>query len=133
MATVHRLPPPLREDEGVVARLARLLRLEVELGLVEGRRLIYTLAIAVVTVIVAGVALIASLVMLVAAAVSPLFNAPWAPLLIAGGGVALLSVAALAWSIWRLTHISWPTETVKSFEENWQWLAAQLRSRLTLH
>jgi hypothetical protein len=133
MATVHRLPPPLREDEGVVARLARLLRLEVELGLVEGRRLIYTLAIAVVTVIVAGVALIASLVMLVAAAVSPLFNAPWAPLLIAGGGVALLSVAALAWSIWRLTHISWPTETVRSFEENWQWLAAQLRSRLTLH
>ena len=133
MATVHRLPPPLREDEGVVARLARLLRLEVELGLVEGRRLIYTLAIAVVTVIVAGVALIASLVMLVAAAVSPLFNAPWAPLLIAGGGVALLSLAALAWSIWRLTHISWPTETVKSFEENWQWLAAQLRSRLTLH
>ncbi len=116
-----------------MARLTRLLRLEVELGLVEGRRLIYTLAIAVVTVIVAGVALISSLVMLVAAAVAPLFNAPWEPLLIAGGGVALLSLAALAWSVWRLTHVSWPTQTVKSFEENWQWLAAQLRSRLTLH
>ena len=133
MATVHRLSTPVHEDEGVVARLARLLRLEVELGLVEARRLIYTLAIAVATVIVAGVALIASLVTLIAAAVSPLFHARWEPLLIAGGGVALLSLAALAWSAWRLTHVSWPTETVKSFEENWQWLAAQLRSRLTLH
>ena len=38
MATVHRLPPcAAPEDEGVVARLTRLLRLEVELGLVEGR------------------------------------------------------------------------------------------------
>jgi len=133
MATVHPLSPPVREDEGVVARLTRLLRLEVELGLVEGRRLIYTLAIAVVTVIVAAVALIASLVTLVAAAVAPFFNARWEPLLIAGGGVALLSLASLTWSVWRLTHVSWPTETVKSFEENWQWLAAQLRSRLTLH
>ena len=133
MATVHRLSTRVQEDEGVVARLARLLRLEVELGLVEARRLIYTLAIAVATVIVAGVALIASLVTLIAAAVSPLFHARWEPLLIAGGGVALLSLAALAWSAWRLTHVSWPTETVKSFEENWQWLAAQLRSRLTLH
>src|SRR5687767_921195 len=102
MATVHRLSPPVREDEGVVARL------------------IYTLAIAVVTVIVAAVALIASLVTLVAAAVAPFFNARWEPLLIAGGGVALLSLASLAWSVWRLTHVSWPTETVKSFEENWQ-------------
>lgn len=133
MATVHRLSTRVQEDEGVVARLARLLRLEVELGLVEARRLIYTLAIAVATVIVAGIALIASLVTLIAAAVSPLFHARWEPLLIAGGGVALLSLAALAWSAWRLTHVSWPTETVKSFEENWQWLAAQLRSRLTLH
>ena len=133
MATVHRLSTPVQEDEGVVARLARLLRLEVELGLVEARRLIYTLAIAVATVIVAGVALIASLVTLIAAAVSPLFHARWEPLLIAGGGVALLALAALAWSAWRLTHVSWPTETVKSFEENWQWLAAQLRSRLKLH
>jgi hypothetical protein len=133
MATVHRLSTRVQEDEGVVARLARLLRLEVELGLVEARRLIYTLAIAVATVIVAGVALVASLVTLIAAAVSPLFHARWEPLLIAGGGVALLSLAALAWSAWRLTHVSWPTQTVKSFEENWQWLAAQLRSRLTLH
>jgi hypothetical protein len=79
------------------------------------------------------IAVISSLVMLVAASVAPLFHAPWEPLLIAGGGVALLSLAALGWSAWRLTHLSWPTETLKSFEENWRWLAVQLRSRLTLH
>jgi len=134
MATVHRLPVPARaEDEGVVTRLARLLRLEVELGLVESRLLIRRLAVAVAVAVVAAIALISSLVMLVAAAVAPLFDAPWEPLLIAGGGVALLSLAALGWSAWRLKHLSWPTETLKSFEENWRWLAAQLRSRLTLH
>lgn len=134
MATVHRLPAPARpDDEGVVARLARLLRLEVELGLVEGRQLIRRLALAAAVAVVAAIALISSLVLLVAAAVAPIFAAPWEPLLIAGGGVAMLSLVALAWSAWRLRHLSWPTETVKSFEENWRWLAAQLRSRLTLH
>jgi hypothetical protein len=134
MATVHRLPVSARtEDEGVVARLARLLRLEVELGLVEGRQFIRTVALAVAVAAVSAIALISSLVMLVAAAVAPLFEARWEPLLIAGGGVALLSLAALGWSAWRLTHLSWPTETLKSFEENWRWLAVQLRSRLTLH
>jgi hypothetical protein len=134
MATVHRLPVPAPADEeGVFTRLTRLLRLEVELGFVEGRQLIRRLAIAVAVAVVATVALIASLVTLVAAAVAPLFDASWQPLLIAGGGVALLSLAALGWSAWRLKHLSWPTETLKSFEENWRWLAAQLRSRLTLH
>jgi hypothetical protein len=80
----------------------------------------------------AAIALIASLVVLVAGAVSPFFGARWEPLVIAGGGVALLSLIALAWSAWRLTHLSWPTETLRSFEENWRWLATQLRSRLTL-
>jgi hypothetical protein len=134
MATVHRLPVSARtDDEGVVARLTRLLRLEVELGLVEGRRLIRVLAVAVAVAVVAAIALIASLVMLVAAAVAALLGAAWPPLLIAGGGVALLSLAALGWSAWRLKHMTWPTETLRSFEENWRWLAAQLRSRLTLH
>jgi hypothetical protein len=30
-----------------------------------------------------------------------------------------------------LTHLTWPTATLRSLEENWQWLAALLRSRLT--
>jgi hypothetical protein len=134
MATVHRLPVSTpADDDGVVARLTRLLRLEVELGLVEGRRLIRVVALAVAIAVVSAIALISALVVLVAAAVAPLFDARWEPLLIAGGGVALLSLAALGWSAWRLTHLSWPTETLKSFEENWRWLAVQLRSRLTLH
>lgn len=134
MATVHRLPVAVHsDDDGVVNRLARLLRLEVELGLVEGRRLIRSVAIAAAVAVVAAVALISSLIVLVAAAVAPMFDARWEPLLIAGGGVALLSLLALGWSAWRLRHLSWPTETLRSFEENWRWLAAQLRSRLTLH
>jgi uncharacterized membrane protein YqjE len=134
MATVHRLPVAVHaDDDSVVTRLARLLRLEVELGLVEGRQLIRSVAIAAAVAVIAAVALISSLIVLVAAAVAPVFDARWEPLLIAGGGVALLSLLALGWSVWRLTHLSWPTETLKSFEENWRWLAAQLRSRLTLH
>jgi len=135
MATVRRLPVPTRaaEDEGVVARLSRLLRLEVELGLVEGRQFIRIVGIAAAVAVASIIAAISSLVMLVAAAVAPLFHARWEPLLIAGGVVALSSLAALGWSAWRLTHLSWPTETLKSFEENWRWLAVQLRSRLTLH
>jgi hypothetical protein len=89
--------------EALAARLARLLRLELELGLAETRDFIRGLV-----------------------------GARWEPLLIAGGGVALLSSAALTWSVWRFRHLSWPTETLTSFEENWRWLAAQLRSRLTL-
>ncbi len=134
MATVHRLPVAVHsDDDGVANRLARLLRLEVELGLVEGRQLIRSVAIAASVAVVAAVALISSLIVLVAAAVAPMFDARWEPLLIAGGGVALLSLLALAWGAWRLRHLSWPTETLQSFEENWRWLAAQLRSRLTLH
>jgi Putative Actinobacterial Holin-X, holin superfamily III len=136
MATVHRLSPPTPAsddgDDGVVARFTRLLRLELELGVAEARTLVRSLVVAVAIAVPAVIALIASLVVLLAGALSPLFAARWEPLVIAGGGVALLALLALAWSTWRLTHLSWPTETLRSFEETWQWLAAQLRSRLTL-
>jgi uncharacterized membrane protein YbhN (UPF0104 family) len=133
MATVHRFPvsEPV-EDDSVLARLTRLLRLELELGVAETRELVRSIVLAVAIAVPAAVALIASLVVLLAAALSPVFGARWEALLIAGGTVALLAVAGLAWSTWRLTHLSWPTETLRSFEENWRWLAAQLRSRLTL-
>jgi len=134
MATVHRLPVPSPqvEDDAVLARLTRLLRLEVELGVAETRAIIRTLLIAVAVAVPSAVALIAAVVVLLAAALSPIFGAPWQPLLIAGGGVALLALLALAWSVWTMTHLSWPKETLTSLEENWRWLAAQLRSRLTL-
>jgi len=132
MNSVHRWSAaPDVGGDGVVARLARLLQLEVELGLAEARELIRSVMLAVAIAVPAAIALIASVVTLLAAALAPLFNARWEPLLIAGGGVALLALAGLGWSAWRLKHLTWPTETLKSFEENWQWLAAQLRSRLT--
>jgi len=121
-----------RGPEALTARLGRLLRLEVELGLAETRDFVRGLVVAIALTIVGTIALIASFVVLLAAALSPLFGARWEPLLIAGGGVAVLSGAALAWSVWRFRHLSWPTETLTSFEENWRWLAAQVRSRLTL-
>jgi hypothetical protein len=132
MAAVHLPLPTHSDDDGVVARLTRLLRLELELGLAETRSLVRSLVLAVAIGVPAAIALIAALVVLLAGAVAPFFGAPWEPMVIAGGGVALLALAALGWSAWRLKHLSWPTETLRSFEENWRWLAAQLRSRLTL-
>jgi uncharacterized membrane protein YqjE len=152
MASVHRLPAPAARpdddtssadgrdrprprtaDGSIATRLMTLAKLELELGLAETREVVVSAAIAVALAIPALVLLLASLVVLIAAAFAPLFRAPWQHLLIAGGGVALLAVATLAWSAWRLTHLSWPKETVASLQENWRWLGAQLRSRLTLH
>jgi len=133
MESLHRDPATdSRRAEALAARLGRLVRLELELGLAETRTFVQGIAVAIVVAVSAAIALIAAFVVLLAAALSPVFGARWEPLLIAGGGVVLLSGAGLAWSVWRLTHLSWPTETLTSFEENWRWLAAQLRSRLTL-
>lgn len=138
MATVHRIPtrgpviePVVGEPESVVALLTRLLRLEIELGLTETRTLLVSAAIAAGVTVVAAIALIASVVVLIAGAVAPLFGAPWLHLVAAGGGLALLSAAAIAWGIWRLRTLGWPRQTLKTFEENWRWLGTQLRSRLT--
>jgi hypothetical protein len=134
MESLHRAPATdSRSAEALAARLGRLVRLELELGLAETRTFVQGIAVAILVAVSAAIALIAGFVVLLAAALSPVFGARWEPLLIAGGGVVLLSAAALAWSAWRLSHLSWPTETLTSFEENWRWLAAQLRSRLTLH
>jgi hypothetical protein len=133
MDTFHQARVSDSHAEVLASRLGRLVRLEFELGVAETRDFVRGIGAAIVVSVVAAIALISSLVTLLAAALSPLFGAPWEPLLIAGGGVMLLSALALTWSAWRLTHLSWPTETLTSFEENWRWLAAQLRSRLTLH
>jgi hypothetical protein len=137
MATVHRLPAridtrPTPPDESILSALVKIARLELELAVAETRAVLVAAAVAVAVAVPALVLLLAALVVLIAAAFAPLFGAPWQHLVIAGGGVAILAVAALAWSAWRLTHLSWPTHIVASFEENWRWLGAQLRSRLTL-
>lgn len=133
MATVHPIRPrEAVEPEGVIPLLTRLARLEFELGLAEARALVISAVIAIGVAVVAAIALIASIVVLVAGGVAPLFREPWQHLVVAGGGLALLSLAAIAWSIWRLKSLDWPKQTLTSFEENWRWLGAQLRSRLTL-
>ena len=133
MATVHRLPTRVERhdhDESILGRLLQLVKLELELGLAETRDVVVAALIAVAIAVPALVLLLASFVVLVAAAFAPLFDAAWQHLVIAGGGVAVLALGALAWSAWRLTHLRWPKETVKSFQENWQWLGAQLKSKL---
>ncbi|MGH7279730.1 MAG: phage holin family protein [Candidatus Rokuibacteriota bacterium] len=132
MATVHRLPVPDTDPEGLFARLARLLKLEMELGIAEVRDLLVSIAIAIAVAVVAAIALISSFAVLLAAAFAPLFDAPWPHLLIGGGAILLVALAGLAWSVWRLRSFEMPRETLTSFEENWQWLGAQVKSRLTL-
>jgi uncharacterized membrane protein YqjE len=128
-----RAPEPVpAEPEGVVSLLTRLVRLELELGLAETRALVISAVVAIGVALVAAVTLLASLVVLIAGALAPLFGARWPHLVIAGGGVALLALAAVGWSVWRLKTLDWPQQTLRSFEENWRWLEAQLRSRLTL-
>jgi hypothetical protein len=135
MATVHPLHSlPIHDvrDDALLARLKRLLRLELELGVAETRALVRGIVIALALAVPSAIAVVAAVVVLIAAAFAPLFGAAWQHLVIAGGGVLLLAAACIAWSVWRVTHLEWPHETITSFEENWRWLAAQLRSRLTL-
>lgn len=133
MATVPRLPVSATVDhDALTAHLAQLARLELELGVAETRQLVRRLVVTVAVALPAAVALIAALVTLLAGVLAPLYDARGEPLVIAGGAVLLLALAALGWSAWRLTHLSWPKETMTSFAETWRWLAAQLRSRLTL-
>jgi len=133
MATVHPIRTSTSIDhDGVLGSLSRLVRLEMELGLAETRDMLISAAIALGVALVAAIMLLASIVVLLAAAFAPLFGASWEHLVVAGGGIALLALAAIAWSVSRLRSLRWPKQTLSSFEENWRWLGAQLRSRLTL-
>lgn len=131
MATVHRLPAGPPPEEGLFASLARLASLELELGLSEARALLVSFAITLAVALAAAVALVAALVVLLLAAVAPAFGTAWQPFAVVGGGVAVLSLAAIAWSGWRFRRLPWPQRTLQSLEETWRWLGAQLRSRLT--
>jgi cytochrome c biogenesis protein CcdA len=133
MATVHRLPThEAPAPETLLSRLARLLKLEMELGIAEVRETLIAAAIAAAVAMVSAIALIASIVVLLAGAFAPLFRTPWQHFIIAGGGVFLLATAAIAWSVWRLKNLQWPKQTLTSFEENFRWLGAQVKSRLIL-
>jgi len=132
MATVHRLSPHELENDTIATRLGHLVKLEFELGVAETRELVISLLIAVAVAFVSAVALVASLVVLLIAVFAPLFGAAWQPFVIAGGAVFVIAAAAIGWSVWRVKHLEWPHETITSVQENWRWLAAQLKSKLTL-
>ena len=133
MATVHRIDTSaVHRHESLFARLTRLVALELELGWAETQGLLKRLAIAVALAIFSAIALLASIIVLIAGALAPLFDATWQHLVIGGGVFAVLAVAGLAWSAWRLTHLEWPHQTLRSLEETWRWLVTLLKSKLTL-
>lgn len=115
-----------------MTRLAQLVQLLLELGVAEARGLLLSAVIAVAVAVTGVIALIASVVVLLAGAAAPLFHARWEPLVLAGGVVFVLALAGIGWSVWRVTSLDWPRQTLISIQENWRWLAAQLRSKLTL-
>jgi uncharacterized membrane protein YbhN (UPF0104 family) len=133
MATLHRVDAPeSSSDESLFSRLTRLAALELELGWAETQGFMKRLGIAVAMAVICAVALLAAIVVLVAGALAPLFGGAWQHLVIAGGSVAVLALAGLAWSAWRLTHLDWPHQTLRSLEETWRWLVTLLKSKLTL-
>ena len=118
----------LRDIASVQGGLGHLARLELELALAEVRRAAVSAGVAIGVAVAAGVVLIAALVVLVAAALAPAFEANWRPLLVAGGGGALLSGAALAWAIYRLRTVLTLERTRSSIKETWRWAEIRLRS-----
>jgi len=131
MATVRELRPPGVDDETLAGHLGELLRLELELGVTEARQTLRAAIIAIAIGVPAAIAGVAALVVLLAGVFAALFGAPWAHLVIAGAATPIAAAAALVWSVWRLKNLRWPKKTLTSVEENWRWLGAQLRSRLT--
>ena len=132
MATVHRIDTSeSSRQESLLARLTRLAALELELGWAETQGLVKRLAIAVALAVLSAIALLAAIIVLIAGALAPLFDAAWQHLVIGGGVAAVLAIAGLAWSAWRLTHLDWPHQTLRSLEETWRWLVTLLKSKLT--
>jgi len=114
------------------AQLAHLAKLQGELALAETRSLLISAATAVAVAVLALMAMVAALVVLVAGGIAPLFGGHWEHLVVAGGGIFIGATVALGWSVWRLRRLEVPRETLRSLTENWEWLVAQVRSRLTL-
>lgn len=133
MATLHRVDTTeTNHDESLFARLTRLVALELELGWAETQGLIKRLAIVVALAVFSAIALLAAIIVLIAGALAPIFDATWEHLVIGGGVFAILALAGLGWSAWRLTHLEWPQQTLRSLEETWRWLVTLLKSKLTL-
>jgi Putative Actinobacterial Holin-X, holin superfamily III len=132
-ATVHRLPTPEpAKPDSLIDRVLKLVKLQLELGVAEVKQVAKSALIAVAVALLAFVALIASLVVLVTGGVAASLGAVWAPFVVAGGGVALISLAALGLTVWRLRNLDWPRETVASLKSNSRWLQDKLASTVTI-
>jgi membrane protein len=123
--------PVLKRVESVQQGLGHLARLELELAVAEVKRAAMSAGIAAGIALAATVTLVTSLVVLLAAALAPIFDANWRPLLIAGGGGALLSSAALAWAVYRVRNVVTLARTRASIKETWRWAETRLRSAKT--
>jgi membrane protein len=120
--------PVLKRVESVQQGLGHLARLELELAVAEVKRAATSAAIAAGVALAASVTLVTSLVVLLAAALAPIFDADWRPLLIAGGGGALLSSAAIVWAVYRARNVVTLARTRASIKETWRWAETRLRS-----
>lgn len=123
--------PVLRRVESVQQGLGHLARLELELAVAEVKRAATSAGIAAGIALAATVTLGTSLVVLLTAGLAPLFDADWRPLLIAGGGGALLSGAAITWAVYRVRNVLTLARTRASIKETWRWAETRLRSGKT--
>ncbi|HEY7521926.1 MAG TPA: YihY/virulence factor BrkB family protein [Methylomirabilota bacterium] len=121
----------LKSVESVQEGLGHLARLELELALAELKRAATSIGVAAGVAVAATVMLVTSLVVLLGAALAPAFGGDWRPLLIAGGGGALLSGAAIAWAVYRVRNVVMLARTRASIKETWRWAETRLRSGRT--
>ena len=124
-------PRALKSVESVQEGLGHLARLELELAIAELKRGAISAGIAAGVALAATVTLVTSLVVLLAAALAPVFGANWRPLVIAGGGGAVLSGAAIAWAVYRVRNVVMLARTRASIKETWRWAETRLRSGRT--
>src|SRR5688572_27202917 len=132
MATVRSPEVPVDSAERALALASRLVRLELELARAEVRSMLRGALVAVAIGLGGVLTLGAGLVVLLGAVLAPLFGAAWEHLALAGGLAVLAALTAVAVSAWRLRRLGRPRLTLASLEETWQWLEAQLKSRLRL-
>jgi membrane protein len=118
----------LRSVESVQEGLGHLARLELELAIAEMKRAATSAGVAIGVALAATVTLVTSLVVLLAAALAPVFDANWRPLLIAGGGGALLSGTAIAWAVYRVRNVVMLARTRATIKETWRWAETRWKS-----
>lgn len=121
----------LRNVESVQEGLGHLARLKLELAIAEIKATATSAGIAIGVAVAATVTLVTSLVLLLSAALAPAFDGNWRPLLIAGGGGALLSGAAIAWAVYRVRNVVMLARTQATIKETWRWAETRLKSGRT--